>query len=115
MKFGNVLRELLDEREITQKKLAKDLNIAPSTLGNYIRNIREPDFEMLKTFASYFQVSVDYLLDYKPKGKNPLTHKEQQLLYVFQSLNSEQKEIFIEQGKVFIKQNQKNKKDLNMK
>ena len=55
MKFGDILRELLEENELTQKQLAQDLNIAPSTLGNYIRNIREPDFETLKIFATYFQ------------------------------------------------------------
>ena len=109
MKFGDVLRELLEERDITQKQLAKDLNIAPSTLGNYIRNIREPDFEILKTFASYFEVSIDYLLNYNPKCKNALTHEEQTVLHIFQALTTEQKEIFTEQGKVFIKQNQKNK------
>ncbi len=112
MKFGDVLRELLEEREITQKQLAKDLNIAPSTLGNYIRNIREPDFEILKTFASYFEVSTDYLLNYSPEYKKSLTQEEQTLLHIFQALTTQQQEIYTEQGKAFIKQNQKNKKNL---
>ena len=113
MKFGDVLRELLEEREITQKQLAKDLNIAPSTLGNYIRNIREPDFEILKTLASYFEVSTDYLLNYSPEYKKSLTQEEQTLLHIFQALTTQQQEIYTEQGKAFIKQNQKNKKKPN--
>ncbi len=44
MMFGDNLRRLLDERGITQKKMAEDLNIAASTLGNYVRGLREPDF-----------------------------------------------------------------------
>ena len=110
MNFGDVLRELLEDQKITQKQLAKDLNVAPSTLGNYIRNIREPDFEILKTFADYFDVSIDYLLDHKHKGKESLTREEQTLLHIFRSLSIEQKEIYIEQGKVFMKQNNKTKK-----
>jgi len=67
MKFGDILRDLLEQHDITQKQLAKDLNIAPSTLGNYIQNLREPDFELLKKVAAYFQVSTDYLLDFIPQ------------------------------------------------
>ena len=33
MSFGDNLRALIEERDITQKELAKKLNIAPSTLG----------------------------------------------------------------------------------
>ena len=49
MKFGDVLRELMEEKEITQVKLANDLNLRSSTIGHYVRNEREPDFELLKT------------------------------------------------------------------
>ena len=44
MNFGNILRELLEDNDITQKQLADDLNIASTTIGNYIRGLREPDF-----------------------------------------------------------------------
>ena len=42
--FGDNLRTLIEERDITQKELARQLNIAPSTLGSYVQNVREPDF-----------------------------------------------------------------------
>ena len=48
MKFGTVLRKLIEEHGITQKSLAAKLNLAPSTLGSYVQNTREPDFELLK-------------------------------------------------------------------
>ena len=48
MKFGDILRELLEEKELSQKQLAEDLNISASAVGNYVRNNREPDFETLK-------------------------------------------------------------------
>ena len=64
MEFGDILRELLAERGITQKQLGQDLSLAPSTLGNYVNNLREPDYTTLKRIAQYFHVSTDYLLDY---------------------------------------------------
>ena len=65
MSFGDNLRALIEERGITQKELARKLNIAPSTLGSYVQNVREPDFETLKTIAGYFDVSTDYLSQIK--------------------------------------------------
>lgn len=57
MRFGDKLRMLIEEQGIAQKQLAQDLNIAPSTMGNYIQNTREPDFETVKLFAGYFNVT----------------------------------------------------------
>ncbi len=107
MNFGDGLRTLLEERNITQKQLAADLNIAPSTIGGYVQNSSEPDFETLKRLARYFDISADYLLDYR-FGK-AATRQEDDLLRVFRSLSAEQRELYLEQGKVFIRLNQKEK------
>ena len=47
MSFGENLRSLIEERDMTQKELAIQLNIAPSTMGSYVQNTREPDFATL--------------------------------------------------------------------
>ena len=108
MNFGNVLRSLLDERDITQKQLATDLNIAPSTIGGYVQNSSEPDFKTLKRLAKYFGVSTDYLLNYQTGNTND--HEEDEILRIFRSLTKEQKSIFTNQGKVFIRHNENNNK-----
>lgn len=101
MKFCDKLRSLIEERNITQKKVANDLNIAPSTMGGYVQGISEPDFETLKILANYFNVTTDYLLNlYEPKSDNSL---EDELLRVFRSMTSKHQILFIEQGKVFMK------------
>lgn len=107
MRFGDILRSLLDDRDITQKQLAASLNIAPTTLGNYFRNEREPDFETLKMLAGYFNVSTDYLLDYRTG--NTSSRQEDELLRVFRAMTPEQQVIFVEQGKAVARLNQKGK------
>jgi len=107
MKFGDELRALLEERDITQKQLANDLNIAASTIGGYVQNSSEPDFETLKRLAKYFDVSTDFLLDFR--AGNAATHQEDDLLRIFRSLSAEQRDICIEQCKVFVRSNQKEK------
>lgn len=98
MKFGDILRELIEDNEISQKKLAADLNIGATTIGNYIRGIREPDFEILKLLATYFHVSTDYLLDYQSGIAKD--HGEDELLKIYRSLPVEKKGLFLDQGKL---------------
>lgn len=106
MSFGDILRELLNDREITQKQLATNLNIAASTLGNYIQDSREPDFETLKQLADFFDVSIDYLLEHRSKKAS--THSEDELLNIFRAMTTEQQAIYLDQGKIVIKHNKKN-------
>ena len=103
MSFGDNLRTLIEERNMTQKELAAQLNIAASTLGSYVQNKREPDFITLKAIARYFGVSIDYLLD------NPCnataSSQENELLRIFRSLPPDQAAICLEQCRVFVRIN----------
>jgi transcriptional regulator with XRE-family HTH domain len=108
MNFGDVLRELLEERDVTQKRLATDLNIAPSTIGSYVHNNSEPDFKMLKQIAEYFGISIDYLLDHRTGYT--ATHEEDEILRIFRSLTAEQRIIFTAQGKAIVQHNTKGEK-----
>ena len=105
MKFGEILRELLEDNDITQKQLADDLNIAATTIGNYIRGMREPDFEILKLFAAYFNVTTDYLLDFQSGIEKD--HSEEELLRLYRSLPTDKKELLLEQGKLLVRLNLK--------
>lgn len=107
MNFGENLRTLIEERGLTQKEVAKQLNIAPSTLGSYVQNVREPDFSTIKLIAKYFEVSIDYLLDYNSNPKS--AWQENELLRIFHTLTSEQQYICIEQCKVFLRMNNEKK------
>lgn len=107
MSFGEKLRTLIEERDMTQKELAINLNIAPSTLGSYVQNAREPDFATLKAIAEFFNVSVDYLLE---KRQNKMyTPQEDELLRIFRSLETEQRELCLEQCRIFVRLNHKKK------
>lgn len=103
MNFSDKLRCLIEEQNLTQKKVANDLNIAPSTMGGYVQGSSEPDFETLKRLARYFDVSTDYLLNVQSNKCNNLV--EDELLRVFRSMTAEQQHLFIEQGKVFLRAN----------
>lgn len=103
MKFNDKLRSLIEERELTQKQVANDLNIAPSTMGGYVQGSSEPDFETLRRLSQYFDVTTDYLLNIHAYNSN--SYLEDELLRVFRSMTPKHQGLFIEQGKVFVKSN----------
>jgi len=57
------LKELREQKQITQAQLSACLKISPSTIGMYEQGRREPDNEILIKLADFFNVSTDYLLD----------------------------------------------------
>ena len=60
--FGNRLKNLREDIDLTQVQLAFRLNITRSALANYETGLREPDYELLIKIADYFEISLDYLL-----------------------------------------------------
>lgn len=56
------LKKLRKEKNISQLKLATDLNMNQNTISRYENKEREADYETLIKMADYFDVSLDYLL-----------------------------------------------------
>lgn len=54
--FGEILAELRQDRNLTQKDLAKYLHVSPGTVSNYENNIHLPDLEKILILANYFGV-----------------------------------------------------------
>lgn len=92
MTFGDRLSALLEENSISQKEFANTLSIAPTTLNGYIKNKRQPDFELVKNIAFILNVSTDYLLDYNGKGIN-LSAKELSMISKMRKLPECQQEL----------------------
>ncbi|MDR1094639.1 MAG: helix-turn-helix domain-containing protein [Clostridiales bacterium] len=78
--FGERLRELREDYEISQSKLADILNISQRAISYWERGEKEPDIDMIRRLAKYFRTSTDYLLgmtsvksepDYKHRDKLP--------------------------------------------
>lgn len=62
MSFGDRLRKLRLENNMTQENLSKKLNVSRATVGRYETDERFPDKNLLKKIADIFEVSIDYLL-----------------------------------------------------
>ena len=57
------LRELREQKGISQLRLAMDLSLNQNSISRYETGEREADYKTLVALADYFRVSVDYLLE----------------------------------------------------
>ena len=62
MVFGKKLKELRNERSLTQEQFAQILNVSKTTICQWETFKQEPSLNALIAIAHYFDVSVDYLL-----------------------------------------------------
>ena len=56
------LKELRTKNNVSQAKLAEELNMYQTSISRYENGTREAGYDELIAFADYFNVSVDYLL-----------------------------------------------------
>jgi transcriptional regulator with XRE-family HTH domain len=110
--FGNRIVELRKGKKLTQEELAGKLEIARASLSHYENNRREPDHETTQKLASFFNVSVDYLLSRNADPKSPfnpemreftesLELSDQEILKKF-NLTIDGKALTIDEAKRFI-------------
>ncbi len=76
----NRLRELRENRDLYQKDLAKILNMSQTGYSQYETETNDIPTEILKKLASFYGVSIDYLLyctdERKPYPKSIIHSKE---------------------------------------
>lgn len=76
MAFIDVLNLLLMERNISRNKFCADMHIGKNSVAHWENRGNTPDGEVLAKIATYFGVTVDYLLDAKkpdtPEGERPV-------------------------------------------
>lgn len=57
------LKSLRKQKNISQLKLAMDLNMSQNSISRYETGEREADYHTLILIADYFNVSIDFLLE----------------------------------------------------
>ena len=70
-RFGDRLAELRQDRQLRQKDIADYLHVSCGTISNYECGNHDPDIDTLVKLASYFNVSLDYLVGVT-KSKIPI-------------------------------------------
>lgn len=96
MKYGDRLKKLRNNANLSQKELSDRLHINRSTYARYETSSTQPDFDTLVKLANYFNVTTDYIL-----GNSDDPHKTE----------SEELQEFIEEVKVWYKDEPESKEE----
>lgn len=84
------LRELRKAKGLSMKELGKMFGLAESTISLYESGKRQPDTEIIKRFANFFGVSVDYLLGVSQEEEPEYTEDEKELFDLIMQLTDEE-------------------------
>lgn len=60
--FKDIIVDLLQTKQISAYKLAKDTNISETLISNWKSGRQLPNYESINLLCDYFEVSADYLL-----------------------------------------------------
>ena len=63
------LRDIREDRDITQQKLAEYLHIRQNTYSQYENELRQIPLDLLIKLAVYFNTSTDYILGLTDESK----------------------------------------------
>lgn len=104
MDIGNQLRNLMEENGISQKQLARDLNISATTLNGYVQNRRQPDAKTVIRLASYFNTTTDYIYGIttvREPLSSPYNADKRHLVKIYRGIPEDKKPLYIETGLTF--------------
>ncbi|SHH74638.1 helix-turn-helix domain-containing protein [Virgibacillus chiguensis] len=86
MKYGDRLKKLREVNNLSQQQLADKFNINRSTYARYELNQTQPDFEILKKLADFYEVTVDYILGHETQ-KNDITYFKNKIAEEFPDID----------------------------
>lgn len=72
MSFGNNLKKIRQDCNLTQEELAKKIDTSRSNIANYENNKNMPSIDVLSKLSKVLDCSIDYLL-----GKSDIRNPEE--------------------------------------
>ena len=108
MELRQRIKNLIEDNDTTQKKLAERFHVSESTMSTYMTGKYRMPSCCLKEFAEYFHVSTDYLygLTDLPQPPMALSKGEQDMVRCFRTLSREQRELIVKNIAIMQKQNE---------
>lgn len=62
LEFKEILRDFLDEKNLTQVAFAKKIGVKQSQVSEWLKGKAKPGYDVLKSIALAYDITADYLL-----------------------------------------------------
>ena len=77
--LGERLKELREEKQISQKELSNKTGITQASIARYELNITEPKATEIKKLSEFFNKTSDYIFEHSQHGRySGKTHKHKE-------------------------------------
>lgn len=76
MQFSQRLQKLMDKNELSNYRLAKEIDVTDGMIGRWLRGDSIPRGENIEKLVKYFGVSADYLIGNSDNTTPDLPHEE---------------------------------------
>lgn len=87
MQFSQRLKQLMDQRGLTNYQLAKDLDVHQSTVAYWLEG-KVPRKRTQMQIAKYFNVPVEYLMGTEEPKEKPLINGDEELTEYLEQLRT---------------------------
>lgn len=91
--MGNRIRELREERRMTQVRLSIELEVSQETISSYENERHYPSYTQLVKMSGLFHASIDYIMGLSPVRnpvEQPENSKRDHLINLVRQLSSRQ-------------------------
>ena len=95
---------------VSQQRLADAIGVSQPSINKYENHNIEPEIEILKRIADYFDTSIDYIVGHtqlrhkiEPMRADMLNRTEEEILLYFRALTDEEKKCIENTMKAFLK------------
>ena len=92
-KIGERIKNIREQRNISQKELAKKIGVSNSRLSNWELGINRPDVDSLALICNALGISADILLDINTDVFNKYTPSEQALIKKYRLLSAKEQTV----------------------
>jgi transcriptional regulator with XRE-family HTH domain len=109
MDVARRIRDLMTDRDIKNRTMARELGLKESTLSGYLRGERTAPYDVLVQIADYLSVSTDYLLGRTEIPDLPLrlSDSERRLILDLRTLRPDQKAVAAQNVRFMAEQNRR--------
>lgn len=99
IKIGRFLKELRNEKRLTQEQIAEQLNVSGRTVSRWETGSNMPDIGMLVELAEFFDVNISEIIDGERKSEK-MTQEEKETLFKIADYSENERNVLMK--RVFI-------------
>ncbi len=106
LKLGKIFAAKLEEKNMTQKEIAKKLNISAGAFSAYVTDTNFPRLDILADICRILDIDLNHLLNLESHGNLDLViqnKEEAKVLREMRKLSNKERELFLENIQSFLK------------